>query len=184
MANNQSYNSQANLGSFVPSTFIWEIQELQATNIDPKLKDLLIRLYQNLNLMQIALNQKEFGNYAEQETLNGKVYFPDPGVNSLSGTQPVERQVFRKAINFGPLPDKTTKSVPHHIDINNGYSFTRIYGTASNETRTKFIPITYSTKTINESVEICVTDTDVVIETQIDYSSYNTTYVVLEYLKN
>ena len=183
MANNGSINSQANFGSFVPSTFIWQMQEAQSLQIDPGLKQLLVKLYQNLNLMQIALNQREFANYSESEVLNGQTYFPTPGLNSLSSTQPEDRQVFRKVINFGPLPNATTQTVPHDIDIDSGYSFTRIYGTSTNSNQTVFIPLPFPSPTLNQIVKLQITDTDVSITTDIDYTDYVNTYIVLEYLK-
>lgn len=185
MANNGSINSQANFGSFVPSTFIWQMQEAQSLQIDPGLKQLLVKLYQNLNLMQISLNQREFANYSLTEVLNGQTYFPVPGLNSLSSIQPEDRQVFRTTINFGPLPNTTTITVPHDIDIDSGYSFTRIYGAATNSNQTSFIPLPYASCTdVAHNVELKVTDTNVFITSGADYSDYINTYIVLEYIKS
>lgn len=184
MANNQSYNSQANLGSFVSSTFIWDIQQLQSVDIkSPEFKELLVRLYQNLNNVVLALNTKDTGYYSEQEILNGQIYFPTPGLNSLSSNQPEERQVFRTTINFGPLPVATSKSVPHNIEVDNGYSVTRIYGAATNSTQTSFIPLPFASPILNENIKLEATNTDIIITTGIDRSDYITTYVVIEYLK-
>lgn len=185
MANNQgSYNSQANFGSLIPSTFIWDSQQVQELDIDPQFKRLLLKLYSNLNTMQLALNKKDFGNYSETEVLNGQTYFPVPGLNSLSGTQPEDRQVFRTTYNFGPLPNTTTKTIPHGLDIDSGYSFTRIYGAATNSNQTSFIPIPYASCTdVAHNVEIEITDTNIKITTGSDRSAYINTYLVLEYLK-
>lgn len=184
MANNQSsYNSQANLGSFIPSTYLWEVQQLQEMKIDPNLKELLIRLYQNLNSMAIILNTKDTGYYSETEIINGQVYFPTPGLSSMSNTQPEQRQVFRTVVNFGPLPASTTKTVPHDIDIDSGYSFTRIYGAATNSDQTSFIPLPFSSPTLNQNIRLEITDTNISITTAIDYSAYINVYIVLEYMK-
>jgi len=184
MVNNQSYNSQANLGSFVPSTFIWDMQQLQSTNVDPKLKELLVRLYQNVNSMQIVLNTKDTAYYSLQEIINGQLYFPTPGLDSTSSLQPQPRQVFRKTIDFGALPGGAlVKTVPHNIEVDNGYSITRIYGAATNSTQTSFIPLPFASPVLNENIKLEATNTSVVITTGIDRSAYTVCYVVLEYLK-
>ncbi len=183
MANNSSINSQANFGSFVPSTFIWDSQQVQELDIDPQFKRLLLKLYSNLNTMQIALNKKDFGDYTEAEVLNGQTYFPVPGLNSLSSTQPEQRQVFRTTINFGPLLNTSAKSVPHNINIDSGYSFTRIYGASTNSNQTKFIPLPYASPTLVENIKLDVTDTNVVITTGSDRTEFINTYCVLEYIK-
>lgn len=187
MSNNNSgsQNSQANFGSFVPSTFIWELQSIQSLSIDPSLKDLLVRLYQNLNFMQIQLNQKEFANYSETEVLNGQTYFPTPTLSSTSTNQPEQRQVFRTVVNFGPLLNAATKSVPHYIDVDNGYSFTRIYGATTNSTQTSFLPIPYSSCTaVADNIEIFVDNVNINIKTGVDQTDYINTYVVAEYMKS
>ena len=96
MANHGSYNSQANQGSFIQTTFNLQMQQSQELDIDQGLKRLLVLLYQDLNKMQISLNQRDWGNYSETETLNGQTYFPVPGTDSTSTNQPEPRQVFRK----------------------------------------------------------------------------------------
>ena len=186
--NSGSYNSQANQGSFVQTTFNLQMQQSQDLNIDQGLKRLLVLLYQDLNKMQISLNQRDWGSYYEDETLNGQVYFPVPGTDSTSTNQPEPRQVFRTVVNFGPLLDGSmspaTKTVPHDIDIDNGYSFTRIYGTSTNSTQTSFIPLPYSSCTsVADNIELFIDDKNINITTNADQSDYINTYVVLEYIK-
>ena len=73
--------------------------------------------------------------------------------------------------------------MPHDIDVDSGYSFTRIYGAATNSNQTSFIPLPFSSPTLNQNIRLEITDTDVKITTGIDYSSYINTYCVLEYMK-
>ena len=184
MANHGSYNSQANQGSFIQTTFNLQMQQSQELDIDQGLKRLLVLLYQDLNKMQISLNQRDWGNYSETETLNGQTYFPVPGTDSTSTNQPEARQVFRTVVNFGPLPSTTTKSVPHYIDVDNGYSFTRIYAASTNSTQTLFIPIPYASCTsVADNIELYVDNININIVTGADQSDYINTYVVLEYMK-
>lgn len=179
-----SYPSQMNLGLFVPTTNIWDVGQIyDVPNITPELQELLVRLYQNLNVMSLALNLKDSGYYVRQEFLNSQAYFPDPTLSSLTPSAPVYRQVFRMTVDFGALPNATTKSVAHGIDIVETYSFTRIYAASSDQVNFSYIPIPYASPTSADNIEINVDATNVNITTGSDRSLYLKTYVVLEYIK-
>ena len=179
-----SIPSNLNFGSFVPTTFVWEIQQLQSSNIDPNIKDILVRLYQNLNQMALVLNTKDSAIYDLSEFLTGQVYFPDPTLNSTTPQAPTQRQTYRLVINFGALPNTATKSVAHGLTIQGNWTFTRIYGVATNPS-TGFIPIPYASVTdAAHNVELYIDATNVNIKTGIDLTAYTICYVVIEYLKN
>ena len=183
-----SINPQSNFGAFVSTTNIWDLPRLQDVDINsPEFKDLLVRLYQNINNIALVLNIKDSGYYDLQEFINGQLYFPNPALSSTTPQSPNYRQVFRTVVNFGPLPNSTTASVAHNIQISTtlptNFSFTRIYATATNPNQTSFLPIPYASNTANANIELSVTNTDVVITTAMDYSMYTTVYCVLEYLK-
>ena len=77
MANSTQY------GAFVPNTFIWDVQQLQQVDLNsPEFKELLVRLYQNLNLMANVINVKETGMYPLEEFNTGNSWFPNPANNS------------------------------------------------------------------------------------------------------
>ena len=172
-----------NVGSFVPTTYSWEIQQLQSSNIDPAIKNLLIQLYQNINAIVLSLNTRDSGYYVQQEFVNGQIYFPSPALNSTTPQSPTMRQVFRTVVNFGVLPNATVKAVPHNIDFTNTYSFTRIYGAATDPLAQVAIPIPLASATLVDNIEIGITATDVEIITSVNYSGYTTCFVVLEYIK-
>ena len=179
-----SINSQSNFGSFVPTTNIWDVQQLQSLNIDPQLKELLIRLYQNINNIAIVLNTKDSAYYVQPEFLNGQIYFPDPTLNSTTSQSPTMRQVFRTVVDFGPLPNAGGKLVPHNIQVTPDFIFTRIYATATKTDASVAIPIPFaSISGVTSNVELAISSTDVAIFTGIDYSGYTTCYVVIEYIK-
>lgn len=175
MANNQL----SNVGLFVPTTYTMDVSQLYSTNVNsPEFKELLIRLYQNINSICTALNLKDSGYYVETEFMNSQLLFPNPNF------QPGQyRQIFRTVVNFGTLPNNTTTSVAHNIDITNTYTFTRIYGAASDTTNLTYIPLPYVSTTATNNIELSVDATNVTISTTADYSSYTTCYVVLEYVK-
>ena len=159
-----SYNSTAELGSFVSTT---QTQNIPAT----------------LNQMSLVLNTKDTGYYPLTEFVCGQLYFPDPTLTSASTTTPVWRQVFRKVINFGALPNTATKTVAHGITITATTSFTRIYGCATDPS-TSFLPLPLcSTAALANNITLYADATNVIISTGIDRSGYTTCYVVLEYIK-
>lgn len=183
-------NQQTNTGSFVALTNTWDVQRLQEVDVkSEEFKELLVRLYQNINNICLALNIKDVGYYTESEFLNGQLFFPNPALSSSTAQSPTYRQVFRTVINFGALPNAGAKSVAHNIAIvpatPTTYSFTRIYGAASNgATQTSFIPLPFSSPILNQNIKLEVTNTNVVVTTAIDYSSYTVAYIVVEYIKS
>lgn len=177
-------NQNATLyGSFVPTTNIWDVGLLYQTDVNsPEFKELLVRLYQNVNNISIALNTKDTGYYTTQEFVNGQLYFPNPALNSSTPTVASYRQVFRTTVNFGALPNSGTKSVPHNIAITDAFTFTHIYGTASDVTGNSYIPLPF-VDTSGNNIELNVDATNINIITTSDRTNYTVCYVVVEYLK-
>jgi hypothetical protein len=172
---------QNSIGVFVPTTFILDVAQLQSINVtEPAFKELLVRLYENLNRMVLSLNSKTSGVYPTNQTVTGNMYFPVAASTSLV-TMP-NRPVTRIVINFGALPNAGTKSVAHGLTINSAVSFTNIYGTASDPVNFKYIPLPYASTTLNKNIELNVDATNVNVITGIDYSAYTLTYIVLEFL--
>jgi hypothetical protein len=172
-----------NAGAFVPSTNIWDVSEIYQATKDEKLQELLVRLYQNLNRLSLVINIKDSAYYVQEEFVNGQKYFAIPSTNSTTPQSPALRQVFRKTINFGALPNSATKSVVHGLSPTDSWTFTRIYATASDTVAKSYIPIPYASATANTIIELDVDATHVHITTSINYSSYTVVYVILEYIK-
>jgi hypothetical protein len=173
-------------GAYVPTTSVYDvISQINETDVSsPEFKELLVRMYQNLNLMALVLNVKDTGIYQNQEFVNGQTFFSNPALSSQTSQQPTQRQVFRMVINFGALPNTATKLVPHNISTNLAVTFTRIYATASDTTTLAYIPIPYADAAGTDNIQIRITPTDVAITTVSDRTNFNVTYVILEYLKN
>lgn len=178
-------NNNATLyGSFVPTTFILDVDRLYQVDVkSPEFKEILVRLYQGLNSMLLALNIKDTGYYVRQEFVNGQQYFPNPANNSSTPATASMRQVFRTTVNFGALPNAGLKSVPHSIPITDGFTFTRIYGCSSDVSGNTYIPLPYVDAAGN-NIELYVDATNVNIVTTSDRTNYTVTYIVIEYLKN
>jgi hypothetical protein len=84
--------------------------------------------------------------YETSEFINGQTFFSDPALTSQSAKTPMPRQVYRKVINFGALPNTAIKTAAHGITITAATTFTRIYGTASLPS-TDFVPLPYTSIT-------------------------------------
>lgn len=172
------------IGSFLPTTDVYDIASIYNIDINSdEFKLFLVRLRQSVNNIALVVNACETGYYALIEILNGQLFFPDPALSSKTTVLPAYRQVFRIVVNFGALPDTATKSVAHGIAPTSTYSFTRIYGTASDTTGLNYIPLPYASNTAGASIELNVDATNVNITTGSNRSNFNITYVILEYIK-
>jgi len=179
-----SYGPQANPGSFVATTNIWDVSQVYSVEVtSPEFKELIVRLGQNINNISLSVDTRDAGYYAQTEFVNGQIFFPNPARSSTTATAPIWRQVFRLVINFGTLPNTATKSVAHNLTITSGYSFTRIYATASDQIGMSYIPIPYASPVLTKNIELNVDSTNVNITTGSDRTNYTVTYVILEYIK-
>lgn len=172
---------QNNYGISLTTTFLFDVDDIQELEIKPEFKETLIRLYMNLNRMLLALNKKENGYYPLNQILSGQQFFPNPSASYLE--QSNYREVFRLVINFGALPNATTKSVPHNIAINAGVSFTHIYGTATDPVNFNYIPLPYASPTLIDNIELKVDATNVTVITGINRTAFTETYIVLDFMK-
>lgn len=166
-------------GAYLPTSWVWDLQQLdQVKDIDPKLKELLVRLYQNLNLMALVLNVKETGQYALMEIVDGNLWFPNPNNNSSTAASADQRQELRKTFLFtGALPNIGTQNIAHGITVTANTTWTLIQGTATN-------PGVGGVSLNSSSATITVTTSNIVITTTVDLSAYTITYIVLQYLQS
>ncbi len=176
-----SYPSSVGPGLFIPTTPTFDVGDLKDME---SLKELVIRLSQSINNISISLNLKDSGYYVLEEFVNGQVYFPNPLLTDTTPQQPIVRQVFRKIIDFGPLPNAGTKVVPHGIAPDATFTFTRIYATASDPIGLQYRPIPFaSTVAIALNIELSVDALNVIITTGTDRTVFTRVFVVLEYIK-
>lgn len=174
-------------GAYVPTTSVWDVQQIYTTDIStPEFKELLVRLYQNINNIAIVLNLKDTGMYPITEFVNGQLWFPNPNNSSATtaAANPIQRQVLRKVINFSTLPNTALKSVAHNIVCTAATSFTRIYATATDPVGLNYIPIPYASPVLANNIEINVDATNVNITTGSNRSAFTICYVILEYIQS
>lgn len=122
-----------------------------------------------------SVNSKEGGLYSLSEVNAFMQYFTS-NPNAF-------RPTYRKVIDIGALPNAATKSVAHGITITNTFRFVRIYGAASDPINFLYIPLPFSSPTLNENIKVTVDATNVNITTAINFSGYTSSQVVLEYAK-
>jgi len=165
--------------AYIPTNYIWEAANVYDMDVtSDEFKELVVRLYQNLNAVQFGVNARDVGTYDTNEFVCGQLFFPNPTRNANT-SHPDRRQVYRLVVDFGALPNSTTKSVAHNLTITGGYSFTRLYGASSDPSNKRYIPIPNANTDINLEVDA----TNVKIKTSGTFSSFTTTYVILEYIK-
>lgn len=170
-------------GQFIPTSNIWDVGEIQNIPESEQLKELLVRLYQNLNNISLAVNNKDTGIYNTQEFLNGQLWFPNP--NAVPGTaqaqqfRPDYRKVFRLVLPAGLL---VTTTILHEINITDSTVFTRIYGTAQNSISQFYFPLPYVDSAGN-NIELTVSGGSIVIDPVAPYPDIREIEVVLEYLQ-
>ena len=187
MATN-TFNNPSSFGSFVPTTNVWDVGEILAIpNLDPKLQEVLVRLYQNLNLMSIVLNTKDSGFYDLSEFVDGQLWFPNQATpaTTFDTSDSIYRQNFRTVVFFPALPTgAATVMQPHNITVTAMTSWTKIVGAATNATTLEGIPLPYVSVTAGMSIEVDVDNTYVYITTAAgsNYSAY-TGIIVVEYLQ-
>lgn len=173
-----------NPGMLIQTTNVWDASRLYEIEVgSPEFKELLVRLYQNINLIAVSLNNKDTGLYETiDEVICGQTYFSDPALNSTTSAQPIQRPVFRKVINFGALPNTAPKTAAHGIAPTTSYSFTRMYATATDPVNKLYIPIPYASSTAGKIIELSADATNVTITTASNLTAYTVCYVVLEYI--
>lgn len=174
------------LGSFVPTTNVWNvIKDLQDEELDKDEQQALqLSLHQNIGKIATALNTKDTGYYPTFEFNCGQLFFPSTATAAVAAynVNPNEyRPVIRKVVEFGALPNTATKSVAHGIAFDINYTMTRLYAVATDPVSTfSYIPIPYASAT--NQVEMNVDGTNINITTVSDMSAYTICNVVLEYI--
>jgi hypothetical protein len=121
-----------------------------------------------------AVNSKEGGLYSLQQVATFQEYF-------TPGNPQKNRNVYRKVINFGALPNNTSRTIPHNINFTNTTRLTRMYGASSNPNAIQFIPLPFASPTLANNVSIEANAAGVTVTTGKDYSGFVDTTIVLEY---
>lgn len=147
--------------------------------------DFRLQLRKYLNDIVISLNIKENGFYIENEVPTGALFIPTFSTDTETNAQ--YRPIFRKVVDFGALPNNSTKTVPHGISTTENYSVIHLYGVATQpgvSTLASSIPIPQAGIPNNDRIELEIDSTNVIITTAKNTrSDYTRTFVTIEYIK-
>ena len=125
----------------------------------------------NNNATETSTNTTNMNNlktYSTSETNTGQIW--------IDG-----KPIYRKTINFGSLPNATSKSVAHNIS--NMSMITNIRGVAFNPSTNTYLPLPYVTTTAAQCLQLYASTTNVTANTGFNLSIYTITYIILEYTK-
>ncbi len=173
-----SFPDSVNPGLFLQTTPMFDVGEFNKES----LQQLVVQLTHAINNLENTVNLKDTGMYTLQQFVNGQTFFPDPALNSGTPQAPMPRQVFRQVFLTGPLPNTGTLLIPHNIAPTALFTFTRIYGTASDTTGLNYIPIPQAFVSGN-IVDLAVDATNIIIHTNFNATNYTIVYIILEWLK-
>lgn len=143
---------------------------------DPQSTGFLDTLSLDRKRIADAMNTKEGALYLPIELATFQKYF-------VSGDPQRTRNTYRMTVDFGALPNNTSKSVAHGIAFDSNCRMTRMYGAATNPINVVFVPLPYVSQVAGDEIQLFANATDVVIVTATGWNNFEAT-VVLEYTKN
>lgn len=132
---------QQDTGSNIPTTQVWNTEEIFSKKFDEKFEELFVRMYQNLGAMADAINKKEFGFYLNQVLVNGKVFY-NPAVTAQVDAESQLRPNYRTVVNF-PSVQMGLNTQAHGLTIGSTWQFTDIHGVANSYTNHVYYPLLY-----------------------------------------
>jgi hypothetical protein len=169
-------DQQINTGAYVPTTNVWDVSQLYEVEVNsPEFKELLVRLYQNINNIALVLNTKSTGYYIDQEFVSSKLFF-----NPTSNDPQLLRNGFIKSINTGALAAGIT-AVNHDIVVTDTFTWMFISGAATDTGTLVGYPLPFASAAGN-NIEVTVTATQVVIDNNSGVT-FTDSQVTLEYCK-
>lgn len=153
-------------------------------SIPEKWEDSQQMLTEALKQMSNSVNVKEIGFYLDEETLTGKSFIP--GTTSAGNNPGIFRDVFRKVVDFGPLPNTGTKSVPHGITFDSNFTLIQIWASATDPVLLIAIPIPYVEVSVPAlgHIQLTMNSTNVNIATSSNRSAFTRCFVVIEYMQS
>jgi hypothetical protein len=138
---------------------------------------------EQLKKLANAVNAREIGFFLDQELLSGKAFIPGVNIASDGGSSQQFRTVLRKVIDFGALPNATTKSVAHEITFDANFTLIQMWASATDPTNLVAIPIPFDSAGAGEGIEITMDSTNINITTESDRTTFTRCFVVIEYIQ-
>lgn len=147
--------------------------------IPQKWEDARQALVEYLKKISNAVNVREIGWLLKEELLSGQQFF--------QGTQPpmnLFRSVFRKVVDFGPLPNTGTKVVAHGISTTSNTSVVQLYAAATQPAPFAAIPIPYADPNNSaNNISLGIDSVNVIITTATNYNTYTRCFITISYIQ-
>lgn len=162
--------------NFLPENYIFPENDTEQYDV---------KLRQYLNNIASAVNNKDSGLYTDEEVVTGQRFLPIFITNKSESL--IYRDVFRTVVDFGVLPNNSTKNVAHGITTTEDFSIVRFYGTATDpgaSTLQTAIPIPYvNVATPSDGVQLSMGATNVSITTTTaNFTSFTRCFIIIEYI--
>lgn len=139
-----------------------------------------VSMVEHLKKISNGVNAREIGFYLDEEVLSGKQFAP---TGTLSGTSEQFRSGFRMVVDFGSLPNNTSKSVAHNIVVDVNFTLVEMYAAATDPIGLTALPIPYASNSAGDPISLSMDNTNVIITTGKDRRNYTRCFVVIEYLQ-
>lgn len=136
-------------------------------------------LIEQLKKISNAVNAREIGFFLDEELLTGKGFIP--GTTQAGDNPGLFRQILRKVIVFGTLPNNTTKSVAHNITFDGNFTLLDMYISATDPVNFLAFSVQYWANSAPGSIILNMNATNVNVTTTSNYSAYTRSFIVLEY---
>lgn len=141
-------------------------------------------LVEHLKKISNSVNIRVIGWYLDEELLSGKAFIPGQNVVTASGTSQQYRQVLRKVIDFGDLPNNTNKDVPHGINFDSNFTLVSLEGAATDPVGLVGISLPHSSSTaLGNNVALAINAVNVVVTTGSNRSNFTRCFVTIEYMQ-
>lgn len=128
-----------------------------------------------------AVNIREIGWFLDEELLSGQAFIP--GIPPAGNSSPSQfRQILRKVVDFGALPNTGLKTVPHGITFDSNFTLTNLYGASTDPNALLAIGLGHAASSPNQ-IELYLTSTTINVVTGSNRSNFTRTFIIIEYLQ-
>lgn len=140
-------------------------------------------LVEVLKKISNAVNLREIGWMLDEEILSGKAFIP-VALPAGDATPQQFRQMLRKVIDMGPLPNNSNKTVDHGILVDFNFTLIQIYGAATDPNNLISIPLPFvELPNVNDSIKLYMDATRVVVTTTSNRGNFTRCFVTIEYIQ-
>lgn len=171
-----SDQQQANTGSFIPTSTIFDVTQIAEINVNSKeFKELLVRLYNTVISMAFVLNNKATGYYVLDEFVTGKNYF-------ASDNSQNPRPIYGIVVQMGAITAGATVTVAHNLTITSTWQILNMEAVANDTVNLIYYPLNWASTSTTKDIQLTMNGTNVVIinNTAVNFTKCD---VYIEYIK-